>query len=201
MALVSTMGAPQPVNDYDVRSDRTPVVADRVHLQLLTALDVNTPRFLAARFPGIDAVGHRFLRYADPIGVRRCVRGGDQRFGRVLQQYYGFLDTLVARELERLGPNDLLLVVSGFGMEPMSPGKRVLELIAGNPQISGTHDRRRMVSFLRLARRYRRAGNRVHRWSISPRRFCISWGYRSAATWMGSHELTCSNRPLRAINQ
>ena len=25
-------------------------------------------------------------------------------------------------------------------MEPMSPGKRVLELIAGNPQISGTHE-------------------------------------------------------------
>ena len=26
-------------------------------------------------------------------------------------------------------------------MEPLSPGKRVLEIIAGNPQISGTHER------------------------------------------------------------
>ena len=135
------MGAPQPVNDYDVRSDRTPVVADRVHLQLLTALDVNTPRFVAARFPGIDAVGHRFLRYADPSAFGDVSAEESQRFGRVLQQYYGFLDTLVGREIERLGPNDLLLVVSGFGMEPMSPGKRVLEMIAGNPQISGTHER------------------------------------------------------------
>ena len=52
-----------------------------------------------------------------------------------------FIDTLVGREIERLGPNDLLLVVSAFGMEPLSPGKRVLEIIAGNPQISGTHER------------------------------------------------------------
>jgi hypothetical protein len=140
VAIVSTMGAPQPLNEYDVRSDRTPVVADRVHLQLLTGLDVNTPRLVAARFPGIDAVGHRFLRYADPSAFGDVSAEETQRFGRVLQQYYGFLDTLVAREIERLGPNDLLLVVSGFGMEPMSPGKRVLEFIAGNPQISGTHE-------------------------------------------------------------
>ena len=140
VALVSTMGAPQPTNEYDVRADRTPVVADRVHLQLLTGLDVSTPRFVAARFPGIDAVGHRFLRYADPAPFGDVSAEESQRFGRVLQQYYGFLDTLVGREIERLGPNDLLLVVSGFGMEPMSPGKRVLELVAGDPQISGTHE-------------------------------------------------------------
>jgi predicted AlkP superfamily phosphohydrolase/phosphomutase len=64
-----------------------------------------------------------------------------QRFGGVLQQYYGFLDALVGRELERLGANDLLLVVSAFGMEPISPGKRVLEILFGNPLISGTHER------------------------------------------------------------
>jgi len=140
VALVSTMGAPQPANDYDVRSDRAPVVADRVHLQLLNGLDVTASRFVAVRFPGIDAVGHRFLRYADPSAFGDVSAEESQRFGRVLQQYYGFLDTVVGQELERLGPNDLLLVVSGFGMQPMSPGKRVLELIAGDPQISGTHE-------------------------------------------------------------
>ena len=140
VALVSTMGAPQPLNDYDVPSDRTPVAADRVHLQLLNGLDVNTPRLVAARFPGIDAVGHRFLRYADPSAFGDVSVEETQRFGRVLQQYYGFLDALVGQEIARLGPNDLLLVVSGFGMEPMSPGKRVLELVAGDPLISGTHE-------------------------------------------------------------
>lgn len=139
VTLVSAMGAPAPVNDYDIGRDRTQVVADRVHLQLLNALP--PPRFLAARFPGIDAVGHRFLRYAVPSAFGDVSEEESQKFGRVLEQYYGFVDTVVGREIARLGPNDLLLVVSGFGMEPQTPGKRVLEIIAGNPEISGTHER------------------------------------------------------------
>jgi len=139
--LVTAMGAPQPVNDYDVRSDQAPIAADRVHLQLLRALEINEPRLMAVRFPGIDAVGHRFLRYADPSAFGDVSEAERARFGGVLNQYYGFIDTLVGREIERLGPNDVLLVVSAFGMEPLSPGKRLLEIIAGNPQISGTHER------------------------------------------------------------
>jgi predicted AlkP superfamily phosphohydrolase/phosphomutase len=141
VALVSTLGAPQPMNDYDVSADRAPVLADRVHLQLLSAFETDAPTLLAARFPGIDAVGHRFLRYADPSAFGDVSAEETQRFGGVLQQYYGFLDTLVGREMERLGPNDLLLVVSAFGMEPISPGKRVLEILFGNPLNSGSHER------------------------------------------------------------
>jgi hypothetical protein len=140
VALVSTLGAPQPVNDYDVSADRAPVVADRVHLQLLSGFESEAPPLLAARFPGIDAVGHRFLRYADPSAFGDVSADETQRFGGVLQQYYGFLDTLVGREMERLGPNDMLLVVSAFGMEPVSPGKRVLEIVFGNPLNSGSHE-------------------------------------------------------------
>lgn len=141
VSLVSAMGAPPPVNDYDVGRDRAPILADRVHLQLLNAFEPLAPRFLAVRFPGIDAVGHRFLRYADPAAFGDVSESERQRFGNVLNQYYGFIDTLVGREIDRLGPDGLLLVVSAFGMEPLTPGKRVLELIAGNPQISGTHER------------------------------------------------------------
>lgn len=141
VALVSTMGAPPPVNEYDTRRDRTQVVADRVHLQLLNTLEGGAPSFLAVRFPGIDAVGHLFLRFADPSAFGDVSENEREKFGRVLDQYYGFVDMLVGREMARLGPNDLLLVVSAFGMEPLSPGKRVLERIAGNPQISGTHER------------------------------------------------------------
>ena len=141
VALVSTLGAPQPANDYDPRRDRAPVGADRVHVQVLSALEPEAPRFLAARFPGIDAVGHLFLRYADPASFGDVSEDERRRFGRVLDEYYGFLDTLVGRQLAALGPDDLLLVVSGFGMEPLSPSKRVLELLVGNPEISGTHER------------------------------------------------------------
>lgn len=141
VSLVTAMGAPQPINDYDMRRDHAPVLADRVHLQLLEAFEPTAPRFLAVRFPGMDAVGHRFLRYADPSAFGDVSEAERQKFGNVLSQYYGFVDMLVGRAVERLGQDDLLLVVSAFGMEPLTPWKRVLELAFGNPQISGTHER------------------------------------------------------------
>ena len=140
VALVTSLGAPQPSNDYDSARDPAPVVADRVHLQLLNALGGRAPRFFAVRFPGIDAVGHRFLRYADPSSFGDVSEEERRRFGALLDQYYGFLDTLVGREMEKLDPDDLLLAVSAFGMEPLSPSKRLLEIAVGNPQISGTHE-------------------------------------------------------------
>ena len=39
-----------------------------------------------------------------------------------------------------LGPDDLLVVVSGFGMEPLGIGKRLIERMIGDPDISGTHE-------------------------------------------------------------
>lgn len=141
VSLVKLMGAPEPVNDYDVNRDQAPIVADRVHLQLLNALDQTSPRLLAVRFPGIDAVGHQFLRYADPSAFGDVSSEERQKYGGVLGQYYGFIDTLVGREMSKLGPNDLLLVVSAFGMEPMTPAKRAMQYIAGNAAVSATHER------------------------------------------------------------
>jgi hypothetical protein len=39
-----------------------------------------------------------------------------------------------------LGPEDLLIVVSGYGMEPLGLGKRLIERLIGDPEISGTHE-------------------------------------------------------------
>ena len=56
-------------------------------------------------------------------------------------RYYTYLDGIVGRAMASLGPDDLLLVVSGFGMEPLSLGKRVLERVIGDPELSGSHER------------------------------------------------------------
>jgi len=42
--------------------------------------------------------------------------------------------------MSSLGPDDLLLVVSGYGMEPLALGKRLIERLLGDPELSGTHD-------------------------------------------------------------
>ena len=85
VAMVAVMGGP-PTGDYDVASDPMPVVADRVHAALLSAFGSMPTRFLAVRFPGVDAVGHYFLRYAAPSDFGDVSDDERRRFGRVLEQ-------------------------------------------------------------------------------------------------------------------
>jgi hypothetical protein len=126
----------------DARPDPAPIAGDRVHLQVMRTLQATVPtRFMAVRFPGLDAVGHYYFRYANPSAFGDVSEEERRRYGRVLEAYYGFADAVVGSVLESLAPGDLLLVLSTFGMEPLSPGKRVLEQLVGNPRISGTHER------------------------------------------------------------
>ncbi len=98
-------------------------------------------QFTAIRYPGIDAIGHYYLRYALPRAFGDVSDEERLRHGRVLEQYYTYLDGIVGRAMASLGPDDLLLVVSGFGMEPLSLGKRLLERAMGDPELGGSHER------------------------------------------------------------
>jgi len=63
-----------------------------------------------------------------------------RRFGSVLERQYGAVDEAVGRAMTALGPDDVLLVVSGYGMQPLTLGKRLVERVIGDPEISGTHE-------------------------------------------------------------
>ena len=66
--------------------------------------------------------------------------GDDRGDAASLEAYYRQVDGEVGEALERLGPDDLFLVVSGFGMEPVSAMKRLLARIVGDPDATGTHE-------------------------------------------------------------
>jgi hypothetical protein len=141
IAAVSKV-AEAPQGDADARPDPAPIAADRMHVQILAAVGVSMPsQVVAIRLPGLDAVGHYFLRYADPSAFGDVSADEQRQYGRVLGDYYGFIDAVVGQVLQSMGTNDLLLVVSGFGMEPVSPGKRMLERLVGNDRLSGSHER------------------------------------------------------------
>jgi predicted AlkP superfamily phosphohydrolase/phosphomutase len=116
--------------------------ADRDINEIAEALERSRPvQFTAVRYPGIDAVAHYYLRYAVPRAFGDVSDAEQQRYGRVLQQYYGYLDGVIGRAMSSMAPDDVLLVVSGFGMEPLSLGKRVLERVLGDRNLSGSHER------------------------------------------------------------
>ncbi|MGE0814565.1 MAG: alkaline phosphatase family protein [Vicinamibacterales bacterium] len=128
--------------DADGRGDPAPVQADSLHLRLLDFLEpAEGSRLVAVRLPGLDAVAHYFLRYALPEDFGDVSDEERATFGRVLDEYYRVLDAAVARLQASLGPDDLALVVSSHGIEPLTPPKRLLERLVGDPNLSGTHER------------------------------------------------------------
>jgi predicted AlkP superfamily phosphohydrolase/phosphomutase len=118
------------------------VEADRLHHRLAQQLAaVEDVQLQAVRYAGLDAVGHYYLRYARPEAFGDVTEDERRHFGRVLDDYYAYVDMLVGEAIASLSEGDLLMVVSGFGMEPLTVGKRVLERVAGDPKFSGTHER------------------------------------------------------------
>jgi hypothetical protein len=127
--------------EVDVRADPKPVQADSLHLRIFETMEsTRASRFVAMRLPGLDAVAHYYLRYASPEAFGDVSDDERRRFGGVLDEYYTVLDALVGRLYASLQPDDLVILVSSHGMEPLTPAKRVLERLVGDPLVSGTHE-------------------------------------------------------------
>ena len=122
-------------------SEGQPVLTDRMYEQISRTLDDRVrPNLTAVRLRQLDFAGHEFLRYAIPTQFGDVTEDEQRRYGTVLEQAYSRIDAIVGRSLASLGPEDLLLVISGYGMEPMSIGKRLLERAIGDPDRAGTHE-------------------------------------------------------------
>jgi predicted AlkP superfamily phosphohydrolase/phosphomutase len=120
---------------------RQPGRADFIYDRLAQALGQAYPvQATFVRYQSLDPIGHYFLRYAEPHEFGDVTDDERRRFGPVLENHYGRIDDAIGRAIAGLGPDDLLLVVSGYGLEPLSLGKRVLERLIGDPEVSGTHE-------------------------------------------------------------
>lgn len=100
-----------------------------------------SPQVTMVRYQGLDIIGHYFLRYATPSEFGDVTDEEHRRLGRVLERHYNLIDQAIGRAIASLGPDDLLLVVSAYGMEPLGLARRLVERVIGDPDVSGTHDR------------------------------------------------------------
>ena len=134
--------APWPSGDpYRAVLEGQTFVTDRLYEALARHLqETQAPNLSAVRIRELDAAGHTFLRFSMPRQFGDVTPEERQRYGTVLENTYGRVDAMVGRALAAAGPDDLVLVVSGYGMEPMSLGKRFLERYLGNRELSGSHE-------------------------------------------------------------
>ena len=142
-ALESVDEAPPAVLSaslVDVRHE-TPARTDRAYERIAQTLArVRPAQVTITRYQSLDAIGHYFLRYAAPSEFGDVTDEEQRRLGPVLERHYAVIDEAIGRAMVALGPGDLLLVVSGYGMEPLGLGKRLVERMIGDPDVSGTHE-------------------------------------------------------------
>jgi len=137
-ADLDVAGADPPTGAWSVGA---PTPRDDLYRRLSDALDARfAPQFVALHYDGLDVVGHRFLRYAMPRSFGDVAEEERRRFGGVLERYYSFIDGEIGSAIDGLGPDDLLLVIAGFGIEPVSLAKRLLARVVGDPDLSGSHE-------------------------------------------------------------
>lgn len=97
------------------------------------------PPFFATYFYGLDVVGHSFLRYAEPDRFGDVRPDEVRRYGRVVDRYASLLDEWVGETLQSRQPGEVVLVVSGYGMDPVSLARRLLTPSSGGTPLGGTH--------------------------------------------------------------
>ena len=144
MARAAAGPAP-PGPRIGVRGD-VPAIAptrrDVWYSRVATALDqAMSPRVSIVRFLGIDVAGHYFLRFVEPQAFGDVSDEDRRRYGRALEWQYDWVDERLGELMAGLAREDVLLVVSGFGMEPVTPHKRLLARLLGEADLSGTHER------------------------------------------------------------
>jgi len=129
---VGTIGTPE---ESALRRDRWYSLAMR---DLASKM---APRLTAVRYEGLDIVGHYYLRYTQPRTFRDLPEEERRRFSQAIDRYYTYIDGEVAAALAAVGPGDLLVIVSGFGMQSLNPVKQAIGRLLGDPDFSGTHER------------------------------------------------------------
>jgi predicted AlkP superfamily phosphohydrolase/phosphomutase len=134
---IVTADASMPLADDHLTAGRRDLIYDAIARHLAEARPTQVS---IVRYESVDAIGHDFLRYAMPQAFGDVTDEERRLFGSVLERHYGFIDEAIGRALGALAPGDLLMVVSGYGMEPLGFGKRLLEQIIGDPEVSGTHE-------------------------------------------------------------
>ena len=133
--------APATIADEYRQLIGPPCRSDRAYEQVADELERQMPsRFRAVRYTCLDAAGHYLMRFAMPGAFGDVSDEDAQRYGGALGAFYAGADAAVGRALSSMRPGDLLVVLSGYGMDPMGVGKRLLERAFGTPAPSGTHE-------------------------------------------------------------
>ncbi len=100
------------------------------------------PGYFHLRLDGLNTAEAFFYKYSFPEQFGNIAPEELTRYGPVISRYCEYYDQVVGKYLASLKDNDLLVVYSPYGVEPLPLWKRFVEWILGNPDVSAYHEDR-----------------------------------------------------------
>jgi len=98
------------------------------------------PQVFHLRLDGLNSVQAYFYRYTFPEQFGNIALEEIERYGRVIERYYEYYDGLIGKYLTALKEDEIMVVYSSFGVEPLPLWKRFVERLLGDPDVSAYHE-------------------------------------------------------------
>jgi hypothetical protein len=89
---------------------------------------------------GVTSVQTYFTKYSEPAAFGDLRQDEIQKYGTVIEKFYEFYDGILGAYLATLKEDELFIVYSSFGSEPLPFWKRVVEWILGNAAVTAYHE-------------------------------------------------------------
>jgi hypothetical protein len=98
------------------------------------------PQLVYLLMNGLNIVEAYFYKYSRPDLFGNISQERLNKYGSVIEKYYQFYDQIIGKYLTSLKEEELLVVYSSHGIEPLPLWKRFVESILGDANISAHHD-------------------------------------------------------------
>lgn len=99
-----------------------------------------SPQVFDLELNGLNTVEKYFYRYSFPDIFGNVPPEESTRYGSVIERYYQFYDQIVGKYLAGLKEDELFVVFSPYGIEPLPFWKRVVDGLTGDTEVSAFHE-------------------------------------------------------------
>jgi hypothetical protein len=98
------------------------------------------PRVYSLVLDGLNVVESLFYKYSVPETFGEIKQDEIQKYGPVIRHYYQFYDQIIGKYMAAMKDDELLIVYSAHGIEPLPFWKRLIEWLLGNAAVSAYHE-------------------------------------------------------------
>ncbi|UCC40936.1 MAG: hypothetical protein JSV96_05745 [Candidatus Aminicenantes bacterium] len=98
------------------------------------------PQLVYFLLNGLNIVETYFYKYSFPDLFGDINQEEINKYSSVIEKYYQFYDLIIGKYLASMKEDELLIIYSPHGIEPLPLWKRVVERFLGNPDVSAYHE-------------------------------------------------------------